>query len=85
MSDANDTASDKPEPKLREVRYRHSFSFVDVLRQLGATLLVSTYQAGKLGAISAGEKGDYWLVSRKRCADELMTLRSHTGPNSCGS
>lgn len=57
MSDANDTASDEPEPKLREVRYRHSLSFVDVLRQLGATLLVSTYQAGKLGAISAGEKG----------------------------
>jgi protein O-GlcNAc transferase len=57
MSDANGTASDNQEPKLREVRYRHSLSFVDVLRELGATLLVSTYQAGKLGAISAGEKG----------------------------
>jgi protein O-GlcNAc transferase len=57
MSAANDTANEEPEPKLREVRYRHSLSFVDVLRELGATLLVSTYQAGKLGAISAGEKG----------------------------
>src|SRR5690349_6551890 len=43
--------------KFREVRYRHSLSFVDVLRELRATLLVSTYQAGKLGAISAGENG----------------------------
>jgi protein O-GlcNAc transferase len=57
MSDDYDIASDKPEPKLREVRYRHSLSFVDVLREIGATLLVSTYQAGKLGAISAAEKG----------------------------
>jgi uncharacterized protein (TIGR03032 family) len=39
------------EPALREVRYRHSPSFVDVLSQLGCSLLVSTYQAGKLAAI----------------------------------
>jgi uncharacterized protein (TIGR03032 family) len=57
MSERNGAASDKSEAKLREVRYRHSLSFVDVLREIGATLLVSTYQAGKLGAISAGEKG----------------------------
>ena len=52
MTGANeiaDTASS--ERKLREVRYRHSPSFVDVLKELGCSLLVSTYQAGKLGAI----------------------------------
>lgn len=57
MSDRNGSGGDKSEAKLREVRYRHSLSFVDVLREIGATLLVSTYQAGKLGAITAGEKG----------------------------
>ena len=41
----------QPEPKPREVRYRHSPSFVDVLREVGCSLLVSTYQAGKLGTI----------------------------------
>lgn len=39
------------EPGWREVRYRHTPSFVDVLRQAGCTLLVSTYQAGKLIAV----------------------------------
>lgn len=38
-------------PQLREVRYRHSPSFVDVLNELGCSLLVSTYQAGKLASI----------------------------------
>jgi uncharacterized protein (TIGR03032 family) len=47
------TPQDEPAPKLREVRYRHSPSFVAVLQELQSTLLVSTYQAGKLGAISA--------------------------------
>ncbi len=36
---------------LREVRYRHSPSFVDVLRERNCSLLVSTYQAGKLVTI----------------------------------
>lgn len=57
MNPSHDTDSEQRKIKLREVRYRHSPSFVDVLGQLGATLLVSTYQAGKLGAISAGEAG----------------------------
>lgn len=57
MPPADDPSNPPAEPKLREVRYRRSLSFVDVLRQIGATLLVSTYQAGKLGAISAGENG----------------------------
>src|SRR6516165_1494944 len=32
----------------REVRYEHSRNFAAVLTHLGASLLVSTYQAGKL-------------------------------------
>jgi uncharacterized protein (TIGR03032 family) len=40
---------------LREARFTHTSSFVDVLRSLRCTLLVSTYQAGKLIAIGAGE------------------------------
>jgi protein O-GlcNAc transferase len=35
------------------VRFRHSPSFVDVLEQMRCSLLVSTYQAGKLIAIGA--------------------------------
>ncbi|MCC7475501.1 MAG: TIGR03032 family protein [Pirellulales bacterium] len=57
MSSEREHASEPLEAKLREVRYRHSLSFVDVLREIGATLLVSTYQAGKLGAVTAGDKG----------------------------
>lgn len=49
----NDDAPD--EPKLREVRYRHSPSFIGVLNELGCSLLVSTYQAGKLAAIGVAE------------------------------
>ena len=39
------------EPPLREVRYEYSPGFPEILPQLGASLLVSTYQAGKLVAI----------------------------------
>jgi protein O-GlcNAc transferase len=41
----------------REARFRHTASFPDVLRRLGCTLLVSTYQAGKLIAIGADDSG----------------------------
>ncbi|MBL8829256.1 MAG: TIGR03032 family protein [Planctomycetaceae bacterium] len=37
-----------PEPKQREVKYEHSRDFVSILEQLSSTLLISTYQAGKL-------------------------------------
>jgi uncharacterized protein (TIGR03032 family) len=55
MSGESDPAADTRDPKLREVRYCHTPSFVEVLRQLRASLLVSTYQAGKLATISAAE------------------------------
>jgi uncharacterized protein (TIGR03032 family) len=37
----------------REVRYEHSRNFPAVLEQLGASLVVSTYQAGKLFVVGA--------------------------------
>ncbi len=40
-----------------EMRYRHSESFVDVLRQARCSLLVSTYQAGKLVSIGTTDEG----------------------------
>jgi uncharacterized protein (TIGR03032 family) len=40
-------------PAYREVRYEHSRSFPVILEQLGVSLLVSTYQAGKLFAVGA--------------------------------
>ena len=48
------TPSDDPAEtpdRWREVRFRHSPSFVDVLREARCSLLVSTYQAGKLLSI----------------------------------
>lgn len=41
------------EPKLSEVRFEHTPNFAHVLEQLQVTLLVSTYQAGKLLAIGS--------------------------------
>ncbi len=46
---------DASEERWREVRFRHSPSFVEVLRQMRCTLLVSTYQAGKLIAVGHEE------------------------------
>jgi uncharacterized protein (TIGR03032 family) len=42
---------------LREARFQHTPSFVEVLRRLGATLLISTYQAGELVAVGTGPSG----------------------------
>src|SRR4051812_29793759 len=54
-----ETPPEAPE-KWREVRFRHSPSFVEVLRELRCSLLVSTYQAGKLVAIGVvGDRLDF--------------------------
>ncbi len=45
----------KPKENLREVQYECSRHFVPILEHLGGTLLVSTYQAGKLVALTARE------------------------------
>ena len=46
MADDDDPVIE--EPKQREVRYEHSREFIPILEQLSATLMISTYQAGKL-------------------------------------
>ncbi len=50
----NPTANDDftpPPDKWREVRYRHTANLPSLLREANCSLLVSTYQAGKLLAI----------------------------------
>lgn len=56
---------------LREIRFRHSPSFVEVLRQRGCSLLVSTYQAGQLIAIGTSDEG---LHLSMREFDQAMGL-----------
>lgn len=41
----------KSEIAQREIRYEHSLNFAPLLTHLGASVLVSTYQAGKLAAV----------------------------------
>src|SRR5438552_1258124 len=41
------------DPAYREVRYEHSRNLPAVLEHLGISLLVSTYQAGKLFVVGA--------------------------------
>ncbi len=53
MSTDAPTPADDSTAKMREVRYDCSRHFVPILEHLQATLLVSTYQAGKLVALSA--------------------------------
>jgi uncharacterized protein (TIGR03032 family) len=55
MDPLESAAPEHAASSLREVRYRHSPSFLDVLSQLRCSLLVSTYQAGKLAAIGVAD------------------------------
>lgn len=45
-----------PAQREREVRFEHSKSLVPVLTQLGGTLLISTYQAGKLVVVAVRQE-----------------------------
>ena len=40
-------------PKLREVSYEHSNNLAEILQHLRISLFFSTYQAGKLGVVTA--------------------------------
>jgi uncharacterized protein (TIGR03032 family) len=54
-------AADPPAPKAeRLVQYEHSLSLVPLLRQLRCSLLISTYQAGKL--VVVGTDGDNFAL-----------------------
>jgi uncharacterized protein (TIGR03032 family) len=55
-TDADDPLDDDGEPKVREpkqreVKYEHSRDFISILEQISSTLMISTYQAGKLVAV----------------------------------
>ena len=45
-----------PDRRECEVRYEHSLNLAPILTRLGASLLVSTYQAGKLGVFGVDGK-----------------------------
>ncbi len=55
-SDQGESAG-RPDLADREVRYEYSLNLPPILGGLGASLLISTYQAGKLVAVGAGKEG----------------------------
>ena len=55
MLQRNQSADTEASPPQSEVRYECSHSLIELLSELQATLLVTTYQAGKLVAIGAHE------------------------------
>src|SRR5262245_65632938 len=77
--DSGETASrgaSPAAPTAVEFRYTQTDSFVEVLQRLGASLLVSTYQANKLLAVRAGSGGLSTLV---RTFDKPMGLEAVKG------
>lgn len=48
-------AAEKQKELTREVNYTHSERFVGILQKLGCSLLVSTYQAGRLASIGVAD------------------------------
>ena len=69
-------------PAAVEFRYTQTDSFVELLHQLGASLLVSTYQANKLLAVRAGGGGLSTLV---RTFDKPMGLAAAGGRLALGT
>src|SRR5262249_62304497 len=61
MSNENESGAGPPKaspaPAHREVRYEHSLNLAPLLAHLGASLVVSTYQAGKLVVIGVDQAG----------------------------
>jgi uncharacterized protein (TIGR03032 family) len=58
---AGDDRGAIPEPAARRIVHRHDAAFVRVLDELGISLLVSTYQAGKLAVVQA--RGEQLMVT----------------------
>lgn len=57
-SESKKSAIDKAgSPTLRTIRFEHSPEFVPILRHLNASLLVSTYAAGKLAVVGTDPDG----------------------------
>ena len=63
MSNASEPKADSPEGTAthREVRYEYSRNLAPLLTQLGVSLLVSTYQAGKVVAVGVDRQGELAL------------------------
>src|SRR5262249_33129946 len=61
MSNENDSSAGPseggPAPTHREVRYEYSRNLAPLLAHLGASLVVSTYQAGKLVVVGVDQQG----------------------------
>src|SRR5207253_5078248 len=51
----NDPATQSPPAAMREVRYEVSRDFVPILAEAGCSLLISTYQAGKLVVVGTDQ------------------------------
>jgi uncharacterized protein (TIGR03032 family) len=49
------------DPSVREVRFEHSRNFAPLLAHLGASLLISTYQAGKVIVVGVDPQGSLAL------------------------
>src|SRR6185369_1296616 len=69
-------------PAAFEFRYTQTDRFVELLHRLGASLLVSTYQANKLLAVRAGDNGLSTLV---RTFDKPMGLAAAGGRLALGT
>src|SRR5437867_219512 len=71
-----------PTPMTSPGRYLHSADFPELLRELGASLLVSTYQAGKLVVVRAGQER---LSSLLRSLDQPMGIACQDGRLAIGT
>src|SRR5690242_2788364 len=79
----NTTPSASPaSPAAVEFRYTQTDSFVELLHRLGASLLLSTYQANKLLALRASSGGLSTLV---RTFDKPMGLAAAGGRLALGT
>ncbi|MBI3281261.1 MAG: DUF4915 domain-containing protein, partial [Acidobacteria bacterium] len=58
-ADLADSRQQAPADGVRytEVRFEYTPNFRSILQQLGASLMVSTYQAGKVAAVGVAEQG----------------------------
>ncbi len=56
-SDLTESEPAAPAPQVRAVRHEYTLNWRPILDHIGASLLVSTYQAGKLVVIGAAEQG----------------------------
>src|SRR2546423_14404130 len=75
--DQSTASASPPAPAAVEFRYPQTDSFVELLHRLGASLLVSTYQANKLLAVRASSGGG--LSTLVRTFDRPMGLAAAAG------